>query len=101
MQVADGAVFYFPVIENRSHPLTFVQIGASGAGGPQMAVVTCGVCGAKATLIVERDPKITYGADFRTKCREIGNATAEDASECEAMRLAVKRTLARQKHTIR
>jgi hypothetical protein len=68
---------------------------------PQMAVVTCAECGAKATLIPEGEPKFTYGADFRAKCREVGNSTRSDAPECKAMRLAVQRTLARYKRAVR
>jgi hypothetical protein len=66
-----------------------------------MAVVTCPKCGAKATLILEGDTKITYGADFRSKCKEADDSTAADATQCEAMRLAVNRTLARHKHAAR
>jgi hypothetical protein len=59
------------------------------------------VCGAKATLIIKGEPTITYGADFRAKCKDVGSASAADATGCEAMLLAVKRTLARHKRAAR
>jgi hypothetical protein len=69
-------------------PVDGATDAASAAGRP----LICGVWRAKATLIVESQPKITYGADFLAKRREIGNSTAADAAECDAMRLAVNGT---------
>lgn len=65
-----------------------------------MAAVKCTACRATVTvLLVDGEVSVSDGADFRTKCKEVGKGYAVDfvatATECSMMQNAVKRARTR------